>query len=179
MLDAVHRIDNILAHNVKAQLTYSALQPFVSLTRFLQATERSSPFTMAQNIVDAAAAVTAALAAQAATDRNDLDVLAAATEAVNVPASACSLVIAPPAPFALTSAVSVTGVVDFKTREGQKLFQTATCKLEDEPFDCDADGLCQFLKSLSARAEERGWANDTGEPRRRRLNDSGETDAAP
>jgi hypothetical protein len=56
----------------------------------------------------------------------------------------------------------VTGVVDFKTREGQKLFQTATCKLEDEPFDCDMDGLHQFLKSLSARAEEFGWADNTG-----------------
>jgi hypothetical protein len=106
--------------------------------------------------------VAAALAAQAATDRNDLDALAAATEAVNVAVSACLLVIAPPALFALTPAVAVTGVVDFKTREGQKLFQTATCKLEDELFDCDADSLHQFLKSLSARAEECGWANETG-----------------
>jgi hypothetical protein len=117
---------------------------------------------MAQNIINAAAAVAAALAAQAATVRNDLDALAAATVAVNVAVSAHSLVIAPPALFALTPAVAVTGVVDFKTREGQKLFQTATHKLEDEPFECDADGLHQFLKSLSARAEECGWANDTG-----------------
>ncbi len=117
---------------------------------------------MAQNIINAAAAVAAALAAQAATDRNDLDVLAAATEAVNVAVSAYSLVIAPPALFALTPAVAVTGVVDFKTREGQKLSQTATNKLEDELFDCDAECLYQFLKSLSARAEECGWANETG-----------------
>jgi hypothetical protein len=57
---------------------------------------------------------------------------------------------AQPAPFALTPAIAVTGVVNFKTREGQKLLQTATCKLEDKPFDCDADGLHQLLKSLSA-----------------------------
>jgi bifunctional ADP-heptose synthase (sugar kinase/adenylyltransferase) len=49
---------------------------------------------MAQNIVNAAAAVATALAAQAATDRNDLDALAGATEAVNVAVSVHSLVIA-------------------------------------------------------------------------------------
>jgi hypothetical protein len=83
---------------------------------------------MAQNIIDAAAAVAAALAAQAAVGRDDLDALAAATTAVNLAVSAYSLVIAPPAPFALTPAVAVTGVVDFKSREGHKLFQTATSK---------------------------------------------------
>jgi hypothetical protein len=117
---------------------------------------------MAQNIIDAAAAVAAALAAQAAVGRDDLDALAAATEAVNLAVSAYSLVIAPPAPFALTPAVAVTGVVDFKSREGHKLFQTATSKLEEELFDCTPDGTYQFLKSLSARAEECGWTSDTG-----------------
>jgi hypothetical protein len=105
---------------------------------------------MAQNVINAAAAVAAALAAQAATGVNDLDAMAAATEAVTLAALACLQAIAPPAPFGLTPAVAVTGVVDFKTREGQKLFQAATCELEDEPFDCDADSLHQFLKSLSA-----------------------------
>jgi hypothetical protein len=32
MLDAVPRIDDVLVHNVKARLTHSASQPFVSLT---------------------------------------------------------------------------------------------------------------------------------------------------
>ena len=104
----------------------------------------------AQNIVTAAAAEAAALAAQAATDANNLDAMSAATEAVSRAALSCSQVNAPPALFALTPAVAITGVVDFKTAEGRKLFQTATHKLEDEPFDCDADGSCQLLKSLSA-----------------------------
>jgi hypothetical protein len=105
---------------------------------------------MAQNIINATAAVAAALAAQAAADANGLDGMSAATEAVTFAALACLQLNAPPALFALTPAVAVTGVVDFKTREGQKLFQTTMHKLEDEPFDCDAEGLHQFLKSLSA-----------------------------
>jgi hypothetical protein len=118
----------------------------------------------AQNIMAAAAAVAAALAAQGVIDVNDQDAMAAANQVVNQAVLDYQQV-NPPVPvarFALTPAVAVTGVVDFKTPEGRKLFQTATHKLEDELFDCDADGLYQFLKSLSARAEEFGWSEDTG-----------------
>jgi hypothetical protein len=34
--------------------------------------------------------------------------------------------------------------------------------LEDEPHDCTPDGLCQFLRSSSARAQELGWDDDAG-----------------
>jgi hypothetical protein len=111
----------------------------------------------AQDIAIAAAAVAAALAAQGAVDANDLDAVAAAAEAVSAAVLLYAGVIAPPAPFALTPAIAVTGVIDFKTTEGRKLFQTATYKLDEELFDCNADGLYQFLKSLSARADEYGW----------------------
>ena len=110
-----------------------------------------------QDIAIAAAAVATALAAQAATDANDEDATLAAAEAVTQAVLLYSAVIAPPPPFALTPAVAVTGVVDFKTSEGRKLFSTATYKLDEDPYDCNADGLYQFLKSLSARAEEFGW----------------------
>jgi hypothetical protein len=110
----------------------------------------------------AAAAAAAALAAQAGTDANNVDAMRAASEAVNQAVLLHSGVIAPPLMFALTPAIAVTGVVDFKTREGMKVFSTATCKLEEETFDCNADGLCQFLKTLAARAVEFGWDADNG-----------------
>jgi hypothetical protein len=116
-----------------------------------------------QDTALAAAAVAAALAAQAGTDANDVDGMRAASEALDQAVLLCSGVIAPPLAFALTPAIAVTGAVDFKTREGMKLFSAATCKLEEEPFDCNADGLHQFLKkTLTARAEEFGWDADDG-----------------
>ena len=51
-------------------------------------------------------------------------------------------------------------MVHLLSPEGHKLFQTGTYKLEDDLFDCNPDGLYQFPKSLSARAEEFGWTGD-------------------
>lgn len=79
--------------------------------------------------------------ARAATDANDLDAVAIADVAVNKAVLNYLQVSAPPPPFALTPAIAATGVVDFKSSEGRRLFQTPTHKLEDDPFDCDADGL--------------------------------------
>ena len=117
-----------------------------------------------QDITIAAAAVAVAIAraARAATDANDLDAVVIADTAVNQAVLDYSQVSAPPPPFALTPAIAVTGVVDFLSSERRTLFQTATHKLEEDLFDCDADGLYQFLKSLSARAEEFVWTEDNG-----------------
>jgi hypothetical protein len=60
-------------------------------------------------------------------------------------------------PFALTPAIAIPGVIDYTTREGQKLYSNATYKLEEEPYDCQADGLYQFLATLHLRAQEFGW----------------------
>jgi hypothetical protein len=64
---------------------------------------------------------------------------------------------APVVPFALTPAIAIPGVIDYTTREGQKLYSNATYKLDDEPYDCQADGLYQFLATLHLRAQEFGW----------------------
>ena len=113
----------ILADNLKAQIIdfANAVGDFNTLPLRVLRTG-SSTFTMAnaQNIVAAAAAVAAALAAQAATDANDMDGMAAATEVVTQTVLNCSQLNLPPARFALTPAIAVTGVVDFKTPEGQK-----------------------------------------------------------
>jgi hypothetical protein len=63
----------------------------------------------------------------------------------------------PPAVFALTPASAIQGIIDFTTSEGQKLYSTATYKLDEDPDDCQPDGLYQFLASLHTRAQEFGW----------------------
>jgi hypothetical protein len=68
----------------------------------------------------------------------------------------------PPLVFALTPAIAINGVVDYTTSEGRKLYSSATYKLEDELYDCEPDGLYQFLQSLSARAQEMGWDDPVG-----------------
>jgi hypothetical protein len=60
-------------------------------------------------------------------------------------------------PFALTPAIAIPGVIDYSQREGQKLYGNATYKLDEDPYDCQADGLYQFLATLHLRAQEFGW----------------------
>ena len=114
------------------------------------------------DVTIAATAVATALAARAAIDASDLDAVAVADDAVNDAVENYKEVSKPPPPFALTPSIAITGVVHFLSPEGRKLFQTGTYKLEDELFDCNPDGLYQFLKSLSARAEEFGWTGNDG-----------------
>jgi hypothetical protein len=52
------------------------------------------------------------------------------------------------AQFALNPAQALDGVIDYTTSEGRKLYNSATLKLDEELFDCNADGLYQFLQSL-------------------------------
>ena len=48
------------------------------------------------------------------------------------------------------------------TSEGRKIFEHATRALTKEGFDCKADGLFGFVKSLRARASTEGWAATGG-----------------
>ena len=50
----------------------------------------------------------------------------------------------PGIPFALVSAKATHDMIDYRTREGQSLFRSATQNLYSEPsemFNCDPDGL--------------------------------------
>jgi hypothetical protein len=61
---------------------------------------------------------------------------------------------------ALNPTAAIVGLIDYTTLEGQKLYGYATKKLNDELFNCNADGLYQFLQSLGNRASKYGWHND-------------------
>jgi hypothetical protein len=66
------------------------------------------------------------------------------------------------AAFALTPASAVQGVIDMTTSEGRKLYSSATHKLEEDLYDCQPDGLYQFLATLHTRAQEFGWNDPIG-----------------
>ena len=66
------------------------------------------------------------------------------------------------AAFALTPAVAITGVIDYTTNEGRKIYSSATAKLDEELYNCTPDELHQFLQSLSIRAKEFGWDDEIG-----------------
>eukprot|EP00978_Attheya_sp_CCMP212_P033479 scaffold135186_cov68-Attheya_sp.AAC.2 len=59
--------------------------------------------------------------------------------------------------FALTPAMAVTGVLDFATREGSKIYHSETKGLSEEVYECTPDGLFNFLETLGDRAHECGW----------------------
>jgi hypothetical protein len=66
------------------------------------------------------------------------------------------------AAFALTLASAITGVIDFTTSEGRKLYNSATYKLDEDPYDCQPDRLYHFLANLHTRAQEYGWNDPIG-----------------
>ena len=67
-----------------------------------------------------------------------------------------------PIPFALTPAQAITGLIDYRTSQGSKLYNGATSKLSEELFDCTSDKLFPFLKTLANRAMECGCSGDKG-----------------
>ena len=66
--------------------------------------------------------------------------------------------------FALNPAKAMGGdIINYKTKEGKKLWDTATASLSDEGFDCVPEDLFVFLKTLEERAYMHDWDHgDTG-----------------
>ena len=65
----------------------------------------------------------------------------------------------PAIPFALVPAQATHGVIDYRTREGQLLFRSATQNLyskSSEMFDCDPDGLMDFIQLVEDRSNMLG-----------------------
>jgi hypothetical protein len=62
-------------------------------------------------------------------------------------------------PFALAPGMATNAVIDYTTTSGQKVWDKATAKLAEEQFDCDSEGLRDFLELVRARAEVQGWNN--------------------
>lgn len=64
------------------------------------------------------------------------------------------------AAFALVPARASTAAIDYSTSEGIKLFNTATASLYksgDDRFDCEADGLPDFLQLVEDRSSMLGY----------------------
>ena len=61
--------------------------------------------------------------------------------------------------FSLTPAGVSNTLIDYSTKAGESLWRQATAKLAEEPFDCTADGLRDFLQQVQRRSEIMGWDN--------------------
>ena len=64
----------------------------------------------------------------------------------------------PPAVFAITPAHAIRGLLDYSKAEHHKVYKSAIRPVSDDPFNCDADGLFQFLREVEDRADEMGWS---------------------
>ena len=72
--------------------------------------------------------------------------------------------------FALTPAQAVTGPINYRTLEGQKLYKSTTVALTDDGFGLDAANLKVFLETLMDQAFEHDFLSilevpeDTNDP---------------
>ena len=62
-----------------------------------------------------------------------------------------------PVVFALSPAVAVVGLLDFTKSEHSKIYKSGIRAVTDTPFDCETEGLFQFLREVQDRASEMGW----------------------
>jgi hypothetical protein len=61
-------------------------------------------------------------------------------------------------PFAVSPANAIQGVIDYRTSQGAKLYSKATSALDNnEPFNCTADSLFAFVKTLDDQLTAFGW----------------------
>ena len=59
--------------------------------------------------------------------------------------------------FAFAPALTIKGLVDYSKAEHVKIFKGAIKPVSETPFDCEAEGVHQFLKDVHDRAYEMGW----------------------
>ena len=59
--------------------------------------------------------------------------------------------------FSLSPGMATNDVIDYTTTAGQKVWEKATAKLSDELYDCESEGLRDFLELVRARGEVMGW----------------------
>jgi len=60
--------------------------------------------------------------------------------------------------FSLSPGTATANVIDYSTTAGQKVWTNAIDKLSDELFDCESEGLRDFLELIRARSEVMGWS---------------------
>ena len=59
--------------------------------------------------------------------------------------------------FARTPAQAATGIIDYGSRMGERLYQSATAKVDEDRYDGSADGLFPMLGLIRERARKFGW----------------------
>jgi hypothetical protein len=62
-----------------------------------------------------------------------------------------------PTVYALAPAQAVDGNLDYSKESHAKIFKSGIRPVTDPPFNCEPDGLFQFLKEVKDRADEMGW----------------------
>lgn len=62
-----------------------------------------------------------------------------------------------PTCYALAPAQAVDGILDYSKESHSKIYKAGIRAVSDTPFNCEADGLFQFLKEVKDRADEMGW----------------------
>jgi hypothetical protein len=65
----------------------------------------------------------------------------------------------PAVAFAYSPALAIQGLLDYTRSEHSKIYKSAIREVCKEPFDCEAEGLYQFLKDVQDRADEMGWSD--------------------
>jgi len=62
-----------------------------------------------------------------------------------------------PVAFALTPAQATHGLIDYSSRQGERLFNANSAALPGEPYDLDEEGLLLFIERCSKRATSSKW----------------------
>jgi hypothetical protein len=62
-----------------------------------------------------------------------------------------------PPVFARAPALTIEGLLDYTRSEHVKMYKSGIRSISNNAFDCDAEGLFQFLKDVRDRADEMGW----------------------
>ncbi|KAI2502027.1 hypothetical protein MHU86_12430 [Fragilaria crotonensis] len=65
----------------------------------------------------------------------------------------------PEVAFAFSPALAVEGLLDYTKSEHSKIYKSAIREVCKEPFECEDEGLYQFLKDVQDRADEMGWSD--------------------
>ena len=64
----------------------------------------------------------------------------------------------PPA-FARAPALAIEGILDYTRSEHIKIYRSGIKQVSENLFDCESEGLYQFLKDVQDRADEMGWTD--------------------
>jgi hypothetical protein len=59
--------------------------------------------------------------------------------------------------FARAPALAIPGLLNYRKAEHVKIYRSGIKAVSDNPYDCEAEGLYQFLKNVRDRADEMGW----------------------